>query len=300
MEVNSAKKPIKFHNPPKKGEVVPTIFGPVLRGVFYLVLLGGVTYIAKFSAPEPHIVRTHSLVSWTFPTAHGHSLLFVSPDDNNDSNFTRTGHRIWIDPPIKPSEILANSARFAGPKMTVFARTIKESTVEELILSIDSGGSIQIWLEEPQKEIDQYQGIWQGREVQVFKLSHSKPVLFLSLSETERLEVHYTSVGRTIFLNSQGYHIIHHFGQQAPTLNPEQGVSLLYWIGAQNDALVEQWNTMNPHITSVLGLQKKPSFEWNQNKIPLFEPDHAALFYQEIDKIKIKKIKLQLWDRTKQ
>lgn len=119
--------------------------GHWVRVAFLLVLLGILTWYGKHYEPKRNPVRNHGLLGWALPGITGISLLVVLPDDGNDTNLVRTGHRIWLWPPLLPQRLEREQyALFRGPTLTVVASGLELVSLQDLANMVDSGGKIHL------------------------------------------------------------------------------------------------------------------------------------------------------------
>lgn len=288
MAEQEVKKHIKFHTSRPSNEQVPvkSWLKPFLKGVFYLFLVVVVTYVAKFSPPTQQPTRVHGLLSWTFPTAHGISPLWIMPDDGNDSNLVNTGHRIWIHPPKSPQQIEKNSARFAGPRMTVFSDSISLTQMSELVQSIDSGGYLQVWHSQenfqPQK--------WNENSVQVETFNLQEFPNQLNFQISSKINLKLQSKPLNIQVTTQGYEFNYIEGDQLPEVNPS---SLVFWNQPTRNKIISWMNT-HPEITLIS--QLKGTSPSSLRHIIIDGSNQAVLSREEKKVMEVQKIKLADWD----
>lgn len=288
MAEQEVKKHIKFHTSRPSNEQVPvkSWLKPFFKGIFYLFLVVAVTYVAKFSPPTQKPTRVHGLLSWTFPTAQGISPLWIMPDDGNDSNLVNTGHRIWINPPKSPLQIEKNSARFAGPRMTVFSDSISLNQITELVQSIDSGGYLQVW--HSQKNLKPQK--WEENTVQVetFNLRDFPNQLNFQISPNINLKLQ--SQPLNIQVKTQGYELTYIQGDQLPEVHPS---SLVFWNQPPREQ-IQSWMNSHPEITLIS--QLKGASPSSLRHILIESPNQAVLSREDQKVMEVQKIKLTDWD----
>jgi hypothetical protein len=100
--------------------------------------------MGKFKENERVAVRNHGLLGWNFNTTRGIASLLILPDDGNDTNTVKTGHKIWINPPSNPDKILKEGTYFTGPRLTIISDSLGIRTLKKLANRVDKGGAIHI------------------------------------------------------------------------------------------------------------------------------------------------------------
>lgn len=295
MADQDAKNQVKFHTSAPQETLVESNskLRPILKGLLYVGLLIGITYYAKFQPPEFTPTRNHGLLTWTFPTAQGIGVLWVLPDDGDDSNLEYTGHRIWIDPPRSPLELERNAARFRGPLMTVFTSEIQLSTIQELVQTIDSGGVLQIWSEipVPQDFPQQLDGI----DLSYFPMDSQGPTLSFTMSPSERVELQINPQVRNISYQTQGYSLLHHRGNQPP--EGTRPWSFIFWSPHQDDVL-EPWLLKHP---DQIIISHHSDLEAQQDHHMIIDQEsQAVISHENKGKIQLRKIKLKAWETSSQ
>lgn len=110
------------------------------RVLLLLLAAGAITWYAK-KPVERKALRIHGTAVWIIPSPQGLSSLIILSDDGNDSNSTRTGARLWLNPPTHPQQFESrNPALYRGPTLAAVGDSLSQESIQELASMVDTGG----------------------------------------------------------------------------------------------------------------------------------------------------------------
>lgn len=297
------KNDIKFHTEVPDQPPGSETFSkrPMLKGILYILLTFAITYFAKVSPPQYSPSREHGFLSWTFPTSTGISVLWVLADDGIDTNGSKTGHRIWIDPPRHPLKTTENHLKLQGRSMTVISETIERSTILELSQLLPHQSDLQLGL--PQEAFQEL-SLWVQENgtitlsdshqinLQLFEIKPHKNRLQFSLNEF--LVVEYTQNKRQIRLSYADYQLLHHTGSSLPESKNDD--AMVFWNRAPQDSL-EAWATANLQQTLV---SHGNDVSFSKHHLILQVKPIGAASYEEEGMMHLRKLIMPRWEAQNQ
>lgn len=119
------------------------------RVLAVLLTIAVLTWYGKFHHARPSVSREHGLAAWSVPHDRGLGVLLVLPDDDNDSNRTASGLRLWLNPPREPLHLPdSGGVHYRGSAMVVLGDSLPLLTLEHIAATVDTGGRI-LWLGAP-------------------------------------------------------------------------------------------------------------------------------------------------------
>ncbi len=275
----------------------PALAKPLLKSSVILILIIFLTYYGKFAPKEREAVRNHGLLSWNFPSKNGIASLVVLPDDNIDENLTKTGHRLWINPPRHPALIEKEAAFFRGPRMTVLADSLRVESIIEIANSIDSGGTLYL-------------------------IGKQFPSLITFSEQFNHLQIHFDTLSPYMDL-PVGIDVSAQLESQENGLwnltikTPKYRLQYTNQTGPTSKFLVKKqsiitFNNALPqkNITAICPILQCPlslftdfdSDNKDPNSINIFETNYGVLFFEDLmkDQLDLKKIPFIHWDRELQ
>jgi hypothetical protein len=111
------------------------------------------TWYGKYYKPQPRLTRVNNFAVWVIPHKNCLGVLAVLPNDDNDSNKTESGLRIWISPPDSLLAFERNSAvRYRGKNILVIGDSLGEQLKQDMLSTLDSSGNFY-WLGPLGKEL---------------------------------------------------------------------------------------------------------------------------------------------------
>jgi len=117
-----------------------------LKVVILISITCLLTWYGKYHKPNPRLTRVNNFAVWVIPHKNGLGVLAVLPNDDNDSNKTETGLRIWISPPDSLLAFERNSAvRYRGKNILVIGDSLGEQLKRDMLSTLDSSGNFY-WL----------------------------------------------------------------------------------------------------------------------------------------------------------
>lgn len=98
------------------------------------------TWYGKIYKPAANISRITDFAVWIFPHKDGLGALVVLPNDNIDTNFVKTGFRLWLSPPDSALAIENGGIRYRGSAIAIIGDSINQTLRSDILSTIDSGG----------------------------------------------------------------------------------------------------------------------------------------------------------------
>jgi hypothetical protein len=261
------------------------------KAIILLFITIIVTYFAKFHSYSVEPVREHENLGWILPKHNALSFLFVTADDGIDTNNTKTGYRIWFNPPKQPKMLShGEKAPFSGPKITLIGDSISLEAIAQISNTITDGGVLHIIGQQivPDNLLKK-----QNDRILITTEQILNDTIALPMGEDISNTLIFDSLGRyTATLSNDQYHY-RVTNTISPFSAPQQPGISIHIPSLTASQTHQQGSThLYRNTTDTITTQDSTS-------INIYEDDRAAIFYEDKNfgenRLLIRKIQLTHW-----